>query len=174
MLEQQPFSYEYTRLLFGSEKLVEAMKTAIDNELDYCNFYLEYQKCLQDPNFNKWISLTDCSAGRVAGMFENTNQVWTKTNGRLKATITIKKGASSTTVSVKIENASKHVDFLREPYGGSKDLAPPAHLKNEKSIEDRVVTLQRDVDKYMEDHIMPYYWAEKAEEDILKKLLCVE
>lgn len=142
--------YEYR--LFGSGELIRQINDAIDNEVSYCNFYLDYLNRMQEKNFNQWVFTKKEDVPDLYGWRKATCDQWTKTNGRIKATIELDAGKSMTKISLSFKNDSGHLVF----YERNRDEFAPSHAKNPDSINMRIAFFKKYADDYLLTHQHPH------------------
>ncbi len=144
---------------------------AFDNEIELAEFYLELYKARKNPNFDKWVFLTE--EERNKGLEEDSwrkksGDAWERSNGRVKAIIIIKDNTTSTKVSLTIKNNSK-MTFIE----GEKEINS-SNLHNKESIKKKIEEYKVNAESILKDTIFPLYCYEKRQFDNYKELLGVE
>jgi hypothetical protein len=161
--------WDYQRSLFGSEDLLKKLEASIDEEISYCNFYKEFTTRQLERNFDKWIfTRKEDIKSLYAEWRKPQGEQWTRTNGRIKATIQFDRSGAMVKITLECENDCQALKFLTEHKGFK-----PVHVKSEASINEKVRELTAAANRFMEEHQMPAYCSEKAEFEYLKKLLCI-
>jgi len=160
--------WDYQRSLFGSKDLLEKLENSLGTEISYCNFFKEYLTRRLEANFDLWVFTKKEDIKTLYEWKKPQGDQWTKTNGRVKATIQLDRSGAMVKISLEFENDSLQLQFLEHKE------CQPCHVKTESSIAEKVQAFKTYADAFMKEHEMPRYCSERAEYDILQKLLCVE
>ena len=110
--------YELPSIAYKNE-IFEELKRIINDEIEYCNFYFEYNKKKRKcPYFNKWIyykpeDRPDIYSWKREYAIRDKENAWVNTNGRILAVITIQDKISSIKVKLEIKNDSDTLKFDR-------------------------------------------------------------
>lgn len=166
------FGWEYETVLFGSNKLLKSIETIIIDEIKYCEFYIEHQKISKDVNFQKWIFTKNED---IKPLFEWTKPVgdeWTRSNGRIKATIKIDRSGIMTKLTLFYMNDNQYLNFI-ENHSSSNPVIK-SHLRNGNSINNRITEMKAIAETYQREHLFPLYTLEHSNFTNLENLLCVE
>ena len=155
-----------------SSKKVEEKIGIIKDELDLCDFYLEYQKNQNDENFDKWIYVKKEDREKVLHEAEWNikGDCWVRKNGKIGTLIAFDTTGLMTKITLFIQNDSDHLAFVTSRYGGQEEVIS-SHLKNGKSIDKRVREYKEKAEEVMREHQYPRYCAELNNIRILEELL---
>lgn len=168
-LKKEIHDFRYERYLFVSPDLRGQLDSTIEQELDYCAFYDEYQRRLRDePGFGEWVFRKQEDIPKLYGWKDPPGEQWTKTNGRVKAIIQFDRTGKMVRITLKYENDSTAIHFYAKPY---KFHVPMFHVKSEKSIDEAVQEFKRDADTFLAQRLLPP--GATSDLDYLKQLLCV-
>lgn len=166
------FGWEYESVLFGSNKLLKSIENIITDEIKYCEFYIEHQKRKEDVNFQKWIFTKN---DNIKPLFEWNKPVgdeWTRSNGRIKATIKIDRSGIMKKLTLFYMNDNQYLNFTENR--SSSDPVIKSHLRNEDSINKRIIEMKAVAETYQREHLFPLYTLEYSNFTYLENLLCVE
>jgi hypothetical protein len=150
--------------------MMDALNIAIDKEISLCHFYEEFLKRSTEPNFNTWVFTKQADALTASDLAwnENPGDKWTKTNGRVKATIQFDNTGLMTKLTLSYENNSQCLSFYETGRGHEQT----AHLKSETSIQAKVNEMKLIADTFLADHLYPLYT--RNDEKVLSQLLFIE
>jgi len=169
--ELNDIHFTYRHSLFGSDELVKEIQNLIEEELNLCSFYFEYQKrYVSEPNFNQWVFKEKEDIKPRFNWVEVQGEQWVKTNGKIMAIIQFDRSGKRVKISLSFENDSSTLSF-EDRYVENK--IKPVHLKNEASIANKVAEFKMKADAYLSNHEYPQYCAEKTSIDTLNKLLWI-
>ena len=169
--ELETFRRCYTAKEITSDELYKKMLDALKQELKHCQFHREILSRRKDePNFNQWIFTRKEDIKSLYGWRPPEGDEWTRTNGRIKATIRIIKKEKSTSVQASYRNDSKELTFIDQYNEGN---SKPKSLKNEDSINQYVKELKEEADNRLSnvECMYPRWNAEKQNLEGLNKLL---
>ena len=165
--------YHATYFYFVDRECVKKIAEIIDKEIVYCEFYLEHQERKKAENFNQWTFIKREDVHFVSYDKEIADgEQWTKTNGKVKATIAFDRTKKTVGLEVSFVNDSHKLDFI--DYHVNAEICKKSHMKSLESIQDRVEEYKRYADKVLKEHQFPSWTPEKTRFDLLKKLLNVE
>lgn len=154
-----------------NEELIKNMKTALENEIKYCQFHKDYlDRVANEPRFNEWTFTENVEIGNWDKTICNE---WTRTNGRIKATIRITPPETErkmTRIELKYKNDNSVLTFI-DRYA---DKNKPHNLKNPESIKQRIKELKDIADEYLDCHLYPLYNIENRNLNNLNKILCID
>jgi hypothetical protein len=166
--ELQTFHWTFTQTLFGCDDLIKKVREAIAQEIRYCLFYSEFQARTAEPHFNKWV-FTKREDIKGDSWPVPAGDRWTKTNGRVEATIQLDTTGTMTKITLEFANDSPTINF----YERSSHHEPPTfHLKNEESIAAKIKELKHTADVFLEERRHPQYGGH--DEQVLRKLLHID
>lgn len=147
-----------------SDDLFKDMKRAVDDEIEYCEFYFEMRKKKKDPNFKKWVKIEDFKP-----YYSSTKtEAWVNFNGKIKIIIFFEKTTASTKVLYRIDNDSEFIHF--SPDGRQKVLNTKI-LRSEESIQKYVEELKEGAEGTFEEFSKPRYNEEQRNAEFLDFLL---
>jgi hypothetical protein len=154
---------------FVSKEMTEAYEEALEEEISYCDFFVEYHsRILHEKHFSEWVFESKESITPRNSWEQVKGERWTKTNGRMKATIQFDRSGITVGISLRFENDSKAISFYQDSYGHK---TPSTHLSNEDSIVKKVEEFKQMAEEEMNQHLNPTQ--EEREIETLKFLLCV-
>lgn len=175
---------QVTYLLPIDDKFIKELKSQVDRELSFCEFYEYYAKEQQKPNFNQWIFKTKKDLLETAekdGMDE-FNRNWQfkgdqhqRDNGKIRIRIIVEDKTSKTSsirVSLHISN-SVDLKFFPDNNYNEKEIVYSIVYKKE-SAEQRVNDYKTRAEELFEEYNYPLYCYEKREMEFLKKLLWIK
>jgi hypothetical protein len=157
--------------LFLDSKLYTLIADAVQREIEYHRFYLEFHAARREPGFNQWIFTPKEKVVNRYSWNEPHDQ-WTRRNGRIKAIIEIDRTGVMTKISVSFENDSETLTFIDSYYGQPK--VKPSHAKNPKSIQRKIKEYKEFADRFLKEHLFPHYNIEQRSFSLLKTLLCID
>jgi len=166
------FGWEYESILFGSNKLLKSIENIITDEIKYCEFYVEHQKIKKDVNFQKWVFTKKEDVKSLYAWMTPVGDQWTRSNGRIKATIKIDRSGIMTKLTLFYMNDNQYLNFTEKNSFG--DPVIKAHLRNEFSINKRIIGMKAFAETYQREHLFPLYTLEHSNFMSLENLLCVE
>jgi hypothetical protein len=108
---------------------------------------------------NEWV-FTKQKDIQTEGWNKSRGDRWTKTNGRVKATIEIERGAAgapTTKVRLTYRNDSNVLNFYKYEvprFGGASENLT-AHIRTEKSLDEKVYFFKNAADRFLENHLIP-------------------
>ena len=153
-----------------NERLIKSMRTALENEIKYCQFHKEYHnRIANEPHFNEWVFTENVESGYWEKIIGNE---WTRTNGRIKAIIRImppETEGKMTRIELKYENDSSVLTFIDRYIKDNK----PHNLKNPESIKQRIKELKEKANEYFISHLYPQWNVEKRNLNGLNKILSI-
>ncbi len=164
-------SFNYEHVLFGNDKIIESVRKLISQETKYCEFFIDHQKRILEPDYNKWVFLKKEDIKPLSDWMKPQGEQWIKTNGRVKATIQFDRSGSLVKIKASFENDNEYLNFI--DYETNARVEKTAHLKNEENINKKVEEYKTYADRMMGEYIYPRYTPEKNMIDLLGKLLCV-
>ena len=134
--ELKKIRWVYESKLWGNRSLIDEMINEIDTELKYCQFYEEYiEREKTDSMLNTWVFTKKEDIKQIREWMKPQGDRWTKTNGRIRATIEIDRSGVMTKITLEYDNDSDSIEFLdRHRRNKSYNVA---HLRNEDSIQQR-------------------------------------
>ena len=144
----------YKYYLFYSEKLYEQILHGVQQELKLCDFYIDYQQRRTEPNFGTWVLLRKGTINKYDRIREYDQ--WTKTNGRIRATITVDDDGKMTKLTLSFENDNKHLEFFSHYDDDTKPQS--VHAKNELTIQAKRKELMETAEKLMAEKRLPKAW----------------
>lgn len=162
-------SYEIRRILKIDDDLLSEIIREIDREIELCKFYFEYQKRQRGEDFNKWVYLTREQRKKREKDWQIKGDCWTKTNGRIRATITIDKSGVMAKIEVSYQNDAENLKFYDDYYDRTKPRY--RHRKTEKGINEQIEKYKQEAREIFEELQYPLYCREKKAMDTLKQLL---
>ena len=163
-------SWEVREALIN-EELIKKIRSALEDEIKYCQFRKEYlDRAINESGFNEW-----CFTENVeSGYWDKTiGDEWTRTNGRIKATIRITPPETErkrTRIKLEYKNDSSMLTFVDRYVKENK----PHNLKNLESINQRIKELKDVADEYLNLYLYPQWNIEKRNLRGLNTILCVE
>ncbi len=158
------------RVHLVNEELIKKMQAALEDEIKYCQFHREYlDRVANEFGFDGWVFAENVESRHWQ---EPVGDEWSRTNGRVKATIRItppEKERKMTRIKLSYENDSHILSFIdryADPY-------KPHHLKNAEAIKQRIEELKADAGKYLDLHLYPRWTPETRSLENLDKMLCI-
>jgi len=146
---------------------MRSLLAEIDQELEYCLFYDEYQnRKASTPNLGEWVFTKQEDIEPEYSWREVPGEQWTKTNGRIKATIQLDRTSLMVKITLEYKNDSNHLKFYEAPY---REKPSVTHLKSENSISDKIQELKNEADAFLMANLSPHY----SQYDLLNQLLCL-
>lgn len=167
-LEKLPYSADR---MFGIDKRKKEIIDSIDHEIALCRFYFELNRRKKEPNFNEWVFLKKEDRQKALNEYDRwrvRGDSWTKTNGKIRATIDIETPLTMKKITLSIRNDAKNLNFT-----DTEDIAT-SNLKSEASINNKIAEYKEKAEMLFAEHQFPRYCYEKRSFDILKELLQVE
>lgn len=165
--ELDKYDYDLKRILNVDKELIDQIKRVLNDEIELCNFYLEFngKKIKHDWTFLKAKEREERGEQdwQVRG-----RDCWIKTNGRIRIKINIDRSGLMTKISMDMENDSKSLTFYERPYG-MKEIY--THKKNKESIENQIREYKIEAEKLFMKHKYPNYCFETRQMDQLNQLL---
>ena len=137
-------------------------------EISYCNFYRECTERQKEPNFNQWTFLKKEEIKPLYGWQKPQGEQWTKTNGRVRATIQYDRSGIMVKLTLSYKNDSPTLEFIENV----KDVV--AHASKESSINAKVVDLKKTAEAFMGVHLLPRYERIMLELRDIEQMLCIE
>ena len=172
--------WDASRYLFYSHELYEKIMTAASQEIKLCEFYLNYLTRRTEADFNKWVFTPKDKL--PADTFErNRKHTWTKTNGKVQATITKDETGKMVKFTLDFRNDNTYLEFTN--YDDAKENGvKSAFAKSGESQRQKLWQFKVEVDEFMGKHQFPLWWVEEnrnvrnpfeevRQTELLKKLL---
>ena len=173
--ELERLSWVQQKLLETNDKRIEELKGLVNDELELCDFYSEYIVRQQEENFDKWFYVKREDREKVLHeQWGVKGDCWIKHNGKIRTIIAFDTTRMMTKISLVVENDSDKIVFVGGSYGNSRQEIVYSHLKNQKSIEERVKEYKQKAEELMKNYQYPYYCMESRNFQILGQLLHVE
>ena len=164
--------YEIPKLIKPSKDQFDSVFSVLDKEIEYCKFYFEYNSKARKENFNQWVFYKEEDRQKKYGWHAPQGDCWAINNGRVKATISIKKGVT-TKIWLELENNSEYLTFYNKRYN-EKEEKRIKHLSKKENIKQYI----QDLKIYVEEVIFPEklypYTKEKRNVELLNNLLHTE
>lgn len=143
------------RMIFSclSSRFTAERKEALDQEIKLCKFYLEYLERKQEPGFGVWQFYLNKDRDDVhEWQKEKAGDCYTKTNGKIRATVNLYDNGKTTKVSLEISNDSSILDFFYHP---SYCEIEYKHLKNKDSIKEYIEELKEKAEQIFQEYQFP-------------------
>uniref|UniRef100_A0A6M3MDC8 Uncharacterized protein n=1 Tax=viral metagenome TaxID=1070528 RepID=A0A6M3MDC8_9ZZZZ len=154
-----------------NEELIKNMKSALENEIKYCQFHSEYlDRVANESGFNEWGFTENVESSYWD---KKIGDEWIRTNGRIKANIRIippETEGKMTRIELKYENDSRVLTFIERYSKENK----PHNLKNPESIKQRIKELKDVADEYLGCHLYPLWNIENRNLNGLNTILCID
>lgn len=154
-----------------NEELIKNMKSALENEIKYCQFHSEYlDRVANESGFNEWGFTENVESSYWD---KKIGDEWTRTNGRIKAIIRIippETEGKMTRIELRYQNDSSVLTFI-DRYAKENR---PHNLKNPESIKQRINELKDEAVEYFGLHLYPQWTIEKRNINYLNKILCID
>lgn len=168
----------WMRYLPIDENFVKEIKSEIERELEYCNFYEHYLKEQQKKNFDKWMFKTKddlIEQAKKDGMDSwRIGQIggdeYRRDNGKITIRIIVEDKISSIRVSLHVNNSGE-LKFYPSDHG-EKELIYSTMFKKE-SVDKRVEEYKDKADELFEEYLYPRYCYEHQAMIVLDKLFHV-
>ena len=167
-LKELETSYIFKKLTY-SEGKVDDLRVILNDEIEKCEFYFEFsRRRKKEPHFNEWVFLK--SKERIDNYYWNeNNDCWQKTNGKLKATIEIDTSGKMTQLSLWIQNDSKKITFWER-----RAELEHKHLSNANSISMQISKYKEKAEAVFREHQYPLYCKEQRNIRLLEKLMHIK
>lgn len=149
---------------FIADDWVQGIKRALENEIEYCEFYFELRKKRKDPTFKTWKFKEDYKPYH----FSDKRKAWVISNGKVELTIEIEEKEKSTWINLNIDNDSKFIHF--SPDGRRKEISTKI-LRSEKSIKEYIEELKERAEEIFQEYSKPRYNEEQRNLEFLDYLL---
>jgi hypothetical protein len=149
---------------FIADDWVKGIKRAIEDEIEYCEFYFELRKKRKDPTFKTWIFKEDYKEYSHS----KPRKAWIISNGKVKIIIEIEEQEKSTWIKLKIDNDSKFIHF--SPDGRRKEISTKI-LRSEKSTKEYIEELKERAEEIFKEYSKPRYNEEQRNTEFLDYLL---
>jgi hypothetical protein len=166
--EKEKLSKLFLDSMFLNREMMEKLNSLIDQEISYCHFYEEYRKRSSEPNFNTWVFTKQADIKQKYDWIPVLGDQWTKTNGRMKATIQYANTGSMTKLTLSYRNNCESLNF----YDDNRKDGHSVHLKSEASIQANVNEMKILGDSFLAEHLYPVYT--RNDEKVLSELLWVK
>lgn len=164
--------WEFKCRYFYSEELLKTINEVYELEIKYCQFYLDYHKKRQDPNFNKWVFEEKKTEQRFSGDPVIVYDLWTLTNGKMRATIRIDNSTGKMTrIALRFANDNSILDFIG--YSVANEQGVTLHAKTPEVIAEKVEALMKDAESILEAHLYPEWCQERQRFQKLQRFLCI-
>lgn len=152
--ELEIFRQCYSFREITNDELYKKMLDTLTWELKYCQFHREILNRMKDePNFNLWVFTKKEDIKPLYDWRPPEGDEWTRTNGRVKATIRIMRREKSTSIQVTYRNDSKVLTFVDQYNEGD---SKPRSLKNEDSINHYIEELKKEADERLSNAELMY------------------
>jgi hypothetical protein len=157
---------------FYSEELLKTISNVYEQEIKYCEFYLDYLKRLAEPTINKWILAEKKEEKLWSSDIPIIYDEWTYTNGKVKASVRIDNPMGKMTrVTLKFDNDNQYLTFI--DYSKAQQYAVSLHAKTPDAISEKIETLKRDALAIMNVHLYPEWCREKQRFNKLQRFLFI-
>jgi len=169
--------WTYKNWLFYSSDLYEKIMAATEQEIKLCEFYLEQQDKLSYRAYSAWTFIPKDKQDRQS--FREPQDQYVKTNGKVKATITVDDSGKMLKITLEYRNDNQYLDFTS--YEEAKDHFETTHVKTAWSVSSKVGLLKSKAERFLREHELPLWWTksnsnkerfhEVQQFEIFKKLL---
>jgi len=157
---------------FYSEELLKTIKEVYEQEIKYCQFYLDHLKRKAELNFDKWVLAEKQTEQRFSDDPVVIFDLWTKTNGRVKTQIRIDNPTGKMTrITLKFSNDNSILNFF--DYSMARQQGATLHAKTPEAIAEKVAALKKDAETILEAHLYPVWCHERERFKKLQRFLCI-
>lgn len=153
-----------------NEGIIKKMISVLEDELKYCEFHKNMAQLRTETGFNTWVFTEQKDVKTLYPWNEPEGDEWTRTNGRIKATIRIIKKQKTTSVQLIYKNDNSILTFT-DSIEGKK-----THLRKEESINRCIEELKAEADKFLSTprKMYPSYNSEITNLLKLNRILFIE